>query len=106
MAITFSKLKSGNWGVRSDAPLSVGQKVRVEKRGGGYSPAVIEAQVYAGGGAYLYAIRDKKTPQENIVAQAPVAPATPACQSHPRPRLSSRAGYGHCAVARWMPRGV
>jgi len=54
---TYTKLQSGDWGLRSDEPLTTGAKTTVQKRSGERKPETVGEQVWAGKGVYLYTIR-------------------------------------------------
>jgi hypothetical protein len=53
---TFAKLKDGSWGVRSEVELTSGSSVTVKKRDGSRSTATVGRLVWAGDGAWLYAL--------------------------------------------------
>lgn len=55
--ITYTKLKSGEWGIRSDKSLSVGASVVVTKKSGESKTEQVANQVWTDGkGIYLYGI--------------------------------------------------
>lgn len=60
-AVTFSKLRSGAWGLRSEVELAPGAVVTVTRRDGSTSEQVVANLVFAGGGVYLYATADRAT---------------------------------------------
>lgn len=53
---TFSKLRSGAWGIRSTLPLAPGERVTVERRDGSRSTVTVDRVVWSGGGVWLAAI--------------------------------------------------
>ena len=56
--MTWTKLRSGEWGIRSTVELreSVGQIVAVQKKSGGVSHVRIARLIWSGNGVWLYAI--------------------------------------------------
>lgn len=56
MAISYTKLRSGNWGVRSTSQLLVGSTVSVVKRSGDSKSETVGVLVWSGQGVWLYAI--------------------------------------------------
>ena len=59
MPTTYTKLRTGAWGVRSTAPLTVGQTVTVEKRDGSRKSETIATIVWRGDGVTLAALAPK-----------------------------------------------
>ena len=56
MPITYTKLKSGNWGVRSTEALKEGQTITVRKKSGDTKLETIARIVWSGNGVWLAAI--------------------------------------------------
>jgi len=56
---TYTKLKSGNWGIRSTSPLRDGQTVTVRKKSGETKSETIERVVWSGNGVWLAAIAQR-----------------------------------------------
>ena len=67
MAITYTKLQSGGWGIRSTVALTAGQAVTVEKRDGSTKTETVERVVWTGNDVWIAAIR---------ATARPAAPAT------------------------------
>lgn len=57
MSATYTKLKSGNWGVRIEGAAQAGQTITVTKRDGSTKSETIERVVWSGNGVSLCAIR-------------------------------------------------
>lgn len=66
--VTWTKLKSGEWGLRSTIALIEGEVVMVSRANGSRSNAVVGRRVWTGNGVWLYATAPKA---EKV---APVAP--------------------------------
>ncbi len=62
MAATYTKLKTGNWGVRSTEEIRVGQVVHVTKKDGSGKDETIDKVVWSGNGVWLAAIRQTANP--------------------------------------------
>lgn len=56
MSATYSKLKSGDWGVRSTRKVSEGDTVTVTKKDGTKKQETISKVVWSGNGVWLCAI--------------------------------------------------
>jgi hypothetical protein len=71
--VTYAKLASGNWGLRSDAALTEGEQVVVSKRDGSTKTETVDFLVAQDGKGWLYAIRpsaaDKVRPERKTYAQ-------------------------------------
>src|SRR5690606_17397822 len=61
---TFTKLRSGNWGVRVKGTAAVGQSVTVQKKDGSTKTVTVSAVVWQGNGVTLCAI-DSDRPQRS-----------------------------------------
>lgn len=62
MKVSYTKLKSGNWGLRSDKELTVGSAVAVTKKGGGEKQETVGTKVWTDHKtAWLYAIESSGT---------------------------------------------
>ena len=59
MPTTYTKLRTGAWGVRSTDRLTVGQTVTVEKRDGSRKQETIHTIVWTGQGVTLAALAPK-----------------------------------------------
>jgi len=59
MATTYSKLRSGNWGIRTTDRVAVGDTVTVEKRDGSRKVETIAQIVWKGDGVTLAAVAPK-----------------------------------------------
>lgn len=57
MSVTYSKLRSGDWGIRSTTELQPGQSVTVVKRDGGKKTETVDKLVWSGNGVWLATIR-------------------------------------------------
>jgi len=57
MPITYTKLKSGNWGVRSTEALITGQTITVTKKDGGTKTETVDKVVWSGNGVWIAATR-------------------------------------------------
>ena len=62
MSITYTKLKNGNWGVRSSEKICDGQVVRVTKKDGSVKDETIDKVVWEGNGVWLAALRRAERP--------------------------------------------
>lgn len=62
MAITYTKLKDGSWGIRSTEAIRDGQAVRVMKKDGTVKDETIEKIVWNGNGVWLAALRRAEQP--------------------------------------------
>ncbi len=60
---SYSKLKSGEWGVRLEGTAKTGDIINVVRKDGKVKPEKLGKRVWEGGGAQLYAI-DKGDAQE------------------------------------------
>lgn len=56
---SYTKLKSGNWGIRSTTAIAAGQTVTVTKRDGGTKLETVERVVWSGNGVWLAAIAQR-----------------------------------------------
>lgn len=54
--ITWSKLKSGDWGLRSTSQLQMGTSVNVSKKDGTIKAAIVGQEVWNGNGVWIYAV--------------------------------------------------
>jgi hypothetical protein len=54
---TWTKLKSGDWGVRLEGLGKPGQSVQVEKKAGGSSTVALDRLIWKGNGISLWSIR-------------------------------------------------
>ena len=62
MTTTYTKLRSGEWGIRStQCALSPGDEILVSKKSGETKRETIARRVFAGGGVALYAIRQAQS---------------------------------------------
>lgn len=59
--VTFQKLRSGAWGLRSTRALTPGASVEVSKRDGSRDTKTVGPLVWSGEGVYLYAIGGTST---------------------------------------------
>lgn len=57
MACTYTKLRSGNWGVRSTSALYPGQTVTVTTKAGASKTERVERVIWSGSGVWLAAIQ-------------------------------------------------
>ena len=51
MAVTFAKLRNGDWGLRADTPIEEGQSVTVALKDGGSKKAVVGKILWSGDSA-------------------------------------------------------
>lgn len=56
MPITYHRLQSGSWGVRSTEPLLEGETVLVKKRNGSVKQETVERIVYTRNGVHIAAV--------------------------------------------------
>jgi hypothetical protein len=56
VAITYTKLKNGNWGVRSTEAIKSGQTITVRKKSGDTKIETIDKIVWSGDGVWLAAV--------------------------------------------------
>lgn len=56
MSTTYTKLRSGNWGLRADHELRPGSTVTVTTRAGAAKTETVGQHVWSGDGVHLYAI--------------------------------------------------
>jgi len=64
MATSFTKLKNGDWGVRTDGSAAVGQSVVVAKRDGSSSTVIVTKVLWTDGKVSLCAI-SRAVPKNN-----------------------------------------
>jgi len=83
MVVTFTRLKSGEWGLRSDEPLKSGQTVTVRKKDGSTKTMTIGKVVYAGGEVSLATIGEERAAPQYARTSTP---------SYSRPAYRSRGG--------------
>lgn len=57
MSITYTKLKSGAWGIRSTEEINAGQMITVAKKSGESKQEIVEKVVWSGNGVWLAALR-------------------------------------------------
>lgn len=57
MAITYTKLKSGDWGMRSNRALTPGTSVTVSKASGETKSETVGKLIWSGNGVHLYAMQ-------------------------------------------------
>ena len=104
MATTYSKLRSGNWGVRTTEPVEVGQTVIVTKKSGERKQEKISAIVWKGEDATLCAIEaaapatypaNDSDPFTNIRNPRPKRRARCDCSD---PGCECQTGRCHCAA--------
>lgn len=62
MATTYTKLRSGEWGVKVNGAAKVGDRVTVTKKDGGTKVETIAQVVFSGNGVTLCAIRRDASP--------------------------------------------
>jgi len=76
---TFTKLKTGNWGIRATAKVAVGDRVQVRKKDGSVKTETVAKIVWTDGSSvWLCAI------------------GAPEAKSSPRPRRFVPCGYPGC----------
>jgi hypothetical protein len=56
---TFTKLRSGSWGIKSTTPVAKGDRVEVAKKSGERQTVTVERVVWSGNGVWLCAIRSE-----------------------------------------------
>jgi hypothetical protein len=56
---TFTKLRSGSWGIKSTTSVAAGDRVTVTKKSGERQTVTVERVVFAGNGVWLAAIRSE-----------------------------------------------
>jgi len=56
-SVTWTKLKSGEWGIRSTSELRTGGSVTVSRRDGTKSDVTVDRKIWSGDGVWLYSIR-------------------------------------------------
>jgi len=71
MAVTFTRLKSGEWGLRSDGPLKNGQTVTVRKKDGSIKTMTVGKVVYSGGEVSLATIGEERASPQYEQSPAP-----------------------------------
>jgi hypothetical protein len=54
---TFTKLRTGSWGIKSTTPVAKGDRVEVQKKSGERQTVTVERIVWSGNGVWLCAIR-------------------------------------------------
>jgi hypothetical protein len=59
---TYTKLKSGNWGIRSMTAVTEGDSVAVTKRDGGQKVEIVDKVVWSGDGVWVAAVRKSDAP--------------------------------------------
>jgi len=59
MNATYTKLKSGEWGVRATSEVKPGDRLNVVKKSGEAKTEVVDRVVWTGGGVWLCATRQK-----------------------------------------------
>jgi hypothetical protein len=59
MAITYTKLKSGDWGIRADEPITPGSSVVVVKKDGGTKTETVDRIIWSGDGVTLASIKQR-----------------------------------------------
>src|SRR5512142_1366910 len=64
MAISYTKLKSGNWGIRSDKILKEGEVVSVTTKAGKTNTETVKKVIWTDGKAWLAAIEEKRQPAQ------------------------------------------
>ncbi len=60
MAISYTKLKSGDWGVRSDQALKEGEVISVTTKAGKTNTETVKKVIWTDGKAWLAAIEAKR----------------------------------------------
>lgn len=70
--ITWSRLRDGNWGLRSTEALTEGEVVLVSRANGSRSKAAVGRKVWAGNGVFLYAKGQEAPKAEVKVALEPL----------------------------------
>jgi len=71
---TFTRLRSGQWGIRSTEALSPGQLIAVEKRDGTTTEVVVDRVIWTDGRVWLAAVA---AGQRRARKHAPPPPADP-----------------------------
>lgn len=56
MSATYTKLKTGEWGIRSTYPINAGSRVVVSKKSGGSKLETIDRVLWSGNGIWLASI--------------------------------------------------
>ncbi len=98
---TFTKLKSGEWGVRVPYKVEAGQQISVYPQSGDVKQVVIEKVIWKGNGIWLCAIEQRKRPRTK--RDAAWAEKTGQCRSCSNayvdaPHHRAMEGYcGYCA---------
>jgi hypothetical protein len=59
--ITWTKLKNGDWGLRSTSQLLAGSSVNVTKKDGTTKSAVVGREIWNGNGVWLYSVEASRT---------------------------------------------
>jgi hypothetical protein len=60
MSVTYTKLKSGEWGLKSTEALRSGSVVSVSKKSGGTKAETVSGKVWSGNGVWLYGVKAKQ----------------------------------------------
>lgn len=71
--VTWTKLKSGEWGLRATEALVEGATTTVAKKDGSTSTAVVGKLVWQGNGAFLYGTGPKPAAEQKAPAARPAA---------------------------------
>jgi hypothetical protein len=90
--VTFAKLRSGAWGIKSDTKLTRGDVVVVSKRDGSTKQMVVGAEV--GDGTHYSALEVGSEPAAHA---APTCGATVKAPSSPVARFWRPCGYPGCS---------
>jgi hypothetical protein len=61
MSATYTKLRSGEWGVRVEGAARAGQTITVRKKDGSTKTETIEKVVWTGNGVSLCAVKSNKS---------------------------------------------
>ena len=57
---TYTKLKSGEWGIRSTSPVEPGSRVTVATKTGGSKTETVKKIIWSGNGVWLAAIAQRE----------------------------------------------
>ena len=80
---TFTRLKTGAWGIHSLSPLEPGGTTTITKKDGTTQRLPVGVQIYAGDGVYVYAIGGVRVAKEGTAPYAATRPTYTARKGRP-----------------------
>lgn len=99
---TYTKLRSGEWGIRTTYPINGVRQVQVTKKSGETKNEIAGREIWHGNGIYLYTIERSGKRRDSYGNSVSSGASYRAGVTAPHGRVCPRCGSRECAKA-WNP---